>query len=335
MPPRSLTLAIVVGWLAMTGLYVSRDVWPNLRPVEPSLFPIELVDEAGPQNAPTDWSVFKNEEKDYSYAAYIDWRYMPDDDSFESTCQLRLTVETEMPSPEDRPRPFQVKNLSMENSTYRIARGGHMESFRTASDFEIVLPGQDKSIHKVKALIEGKPSRGHCVPRISLGLSRGGQSTPSLSDDSSSQGEAGPLSPRGLILNPLHPCSRIADLREEQRWPMSVFDPLSTAQVLAHLDPNHAVLPANHLSGPSVWVLDARLLPNVEVLSWEKKNCLCRIIECRGDETSPISLTIWVRVQDGSVLQHQARFWGDTWTFVRRPVLFPFRRFRPPKLHIP
>src|SRR5947199_7013820 len=63
MPSRTLTSLIVAGWLASTGWFVARDVWPQLRSGEPPPFTIELADEALRQLVPTRWMVLHNGQK--------------------------------------------------------------------------------------------------------------------------------------------------------------------------------------------------------------------------------------------------------------------------------
>src|SRR5438128_2544272 len=60
MASRTLTFLIVAGWLASTGWFVARDVWPQLRSGEPPPFTIELADEALRQLVPTRWTVRHN-----------------------------------------------------------------------------------------------------------------------------------------------------------------------------------------------------------------------------------------------------------------------------------
>src|SRR5262245_58802762 len=52
MPPRQLTVAIVVGWLASSGWLFHRELWPNLRPGEPPPYTIDLADEAQRHDIP-------------------------------------------------------------------------------------------------------------------------------------------------------------------------------------------------------------------------------------------------------------------------------------------
>jgi len=56
MPPRSITLVIVVFWLAMTAWLLWRDVWPNMAPGEPPPFVITSKDENRSQQTEVIWS---------------------------------------------------------------------------------------------------------------------------------------------------------------------------------------------------------------------------------------------------------------------------------------
>src|SRR5689334_8374085 len=86
MPNRPVTLAIVAFWLVMAGLFGYEQLLPSLAPSEPLMFPVDVVDEAGPQSEVTNWEVTKNGTK--GYRADVDWRYRPEDDAFESECVL-------------------------------------------------------------------------------------------------------------------------------------------------------------------------------------------------------------------------------------------------------
>ena len=227
--PRSLTVAIVVFWLAMTSLFVYHDVWPTLNPLEPILYPIELIDEAGQQGVQTNWSVYRNKLVDgrsYTYTANVEWKYNEPKDYYESNCKLNLSGSFEGSAPKDQIRPFFPVNLDME-SKYHIVRGGQMESFQTDTSFSIL--GQS-----VWTWIEGKPARGQFIPRFMVEPVR--QFAKEKDADPPGpkhEGQATSLSPRGLILNPLHPCNQIFDIREGQQWRMSVVDPLALATMCA------------------------------------------------------------------------------------------------------
>ena len=98
-----------------------------------------------------------------------------------------------------------------------------------------------------------------------------------------------------------------------------------------HFGPDHSQPLTEPMPVPFTYVLEAHVREGVSVLHWPKEESTwedysCRVIECRGGETEPIALTIWIRIGDGAVLQHEARLWDDTWIFVRRPI-----NFRPPK----
>jgi hypothetical protein len=93
MPRRFITLAIVAFWLGMAGLLFYEQLWPRLMPSEPVMFPVDVVDEAGEQNETTNWDVTKNGTT--GYRADIDWRYHPDEDTFESECQLAWRIPDE------------------------------------------------------------------------------------------------------------------------------------------------------------------------------------------------------------------------------------------------
>jgi hypothetical protein len=332
MPPRLVILAVVAFWLAMTGLFVARDVWPSFRPSEPDFFPIDLVDEAGRENEPVAWSVLRNGAD--VYGANLDWRYDREEDAFESACQL-LRREAQEPPPPDGPDwAPRFQNVHME-STLRLHRRGHLVRLGCVTTWEAALPGDDREELEFKTTLEGEPAGGRLAPRLSVGLEglKPGEALPAAFDPDrlSVQARAVPLSSRGLVLNPLHPFRRAPDLRDGQRWPVAFVEPLGLLALLGAVREPAAgpLLRAAGLDPDApAYVLDGRVLPGTEEITWDGQPVACRVVTF-ASETAPVGpVTFWARASDGVVLQHEARLWEDTWTFVRRTANY---RIAPPK----
>src|SRR5262245_31082585 len=63
MPPRPLSLAIVLFWLGTTGYLFWHDLWPQLQPGQPPPFTIDLVEEAQTRRPQILWTVHQNGER--------------------------------------------------------------------------------------------------------------------------------------------------------------------------------------------------------------------------------------------------------------------------------
>ena len=57
MPPRSVTLAIVVFWLATLGWFCQHDLWPRLRRGDRPPYDIDLAGEVTSRGVPRRWVV--------------------------------------------------------------------------------------------------------------------------------------------------------------------------------------------------------------------------------------------------------------------------------------
>src|SRR5579864_2082451 len=87
MPPRLLTLAIIVFWIGTTGWLFYHEVYPRLWPDAPPPFTVELIDEAQ-QNISVRWSLFqKGSLKGYCVTKVA---YHQEDDTFELDGDFRL-----------------------------------------------------------------------------------------------------------------------------------------------------------------------------------------------------------------------------------------------------
>jgi hypothetical protein len=328
MPPRSLTLAIVAFWLAMVGLFVYGDVWPRLRPAEPLLFPVDVIDEAGQHREDTDFDVFKNGAE--GYKAEVLWRYLPDDDSFESECKMGKLVTD---SPED-PRAEgpawvpQVHRLTMTRSTYRLTRNGEMKAIEVSTTYHLVsgADGKKQDI-EVTARVLGEPRGGKFTPHLALTfpeLEHGVQIGPFTLGDFEGDRESVPVLGRGIILNPLHPPRRFVNLVDNQHWQVTVIDPVAVLGLLAPLDAAKGGAFLEPGMAPGASVLEAHVSAGFQTLRWDNQDVPCRVIRCSGD--GPVSpLTFWARQPDGTVLRQEVTVSGDSWTFVRRKLGAPMK----------
>jgi hypothetical protein len=327
MPPRWLTLAIIAFWLVMIALFNVAEVWPRFSPAsEPLMFPVDVIDEAGQAKELANFNVTKNGT--LKYKAEVEWHYHPEDDTFESECQLTARWnDPEAPRDEGPVLLPQVHEVSMVSSFYRLTRGGEMNSIDVHTDYQLVSGEGDRGGIKVQARVQGSPHAGQFVPHVKLsfpGLGEDHKIGPFTPRDFERDADPVPVLPRGTVLNPLHPPRRFPDLASGQRWRLTVIDPLALLGLAAPLD-RGALIQAGIDAGASASVLEARVLPGLDGVDWDAgKGVPCRVIRCEGD--GPVGpLTLWVRDKDGVVMRQDFRLWGDSWSFLRTSAAYKAR----------
>src|SRR5436309_3009266 len=87
MPPRFVTVLVVLFWLGTSAWFFQREVWPSLRSGDPPPFVIDLVDEAHHQQIL--WDVLQGDKKVGKAITHI--AYDQADDSFRLEGQFVLT----------------------------------------------------------------------------------------------------------------------------------------------------------------------------------------------------------------------------------------------------
>jgi hypothetical protein len=323
MPKRSIILAIVAFWLGMAGLFVYQVLWPRLMPSEPAMFPVDIVDEAGAQLETTSWLVTKNGGG--GYRANTDWEYVADTDTFRSHCQLvRGQRLAEAPRAEDGPWLFQLHEVQTDSSYY-LTRAGEMTRIDATTSFTLAFSDHPSDGLKVSARVSGRPRAGRFLPHLEVsfpGPSNAAGHDPARPQDTQRDAALVSVLARGLVLNPLHPPRRLADLRPGQRWLVTLIDPFAPfGLVTSPPDARGRMKNAGATDDSAADILVARVLPDLETLFWEEKNeeVICRVVRCAGDDPFP-ALTLWVRERDGMLFKQEAvTRSGDVWTFLRRP----------------
>ncbi len=330
MPSRLLTLAIVAFWLVMVALFNVTDVWPRLSPAEPLMFPVDVVDEAGQARELVNYDVSKNGTP--NYRAEVEWYYHPEDDSFESECQFEdRWHDPEAPRGQGPAALLQVHQVKM-TSTYRLTRDAEMRRIDVRTNYLLAPGGDDKHAIPVEAHVTGTPQAGQFVPHLELtfpDLRKGEAIGPFIARDFRQDADRVAVSPRGTVLNPLHPPRRFTDLVEGQRWRFTFIDPFAFLGLAAPLDTAHGgVLRAAGIDAAAgASVLEAEVQRGLRTMKkWDGgKDVPCRIIECEGH--GPIGpLTLWVRARDGVVMRQDFRLWGDSWSLLRLSLAHKMRK---------
>jgi hypothetical protein len=315
MPPRWLSLAIVVFWLAATGWLFVRDLWPRLRPGQPPPYEIDLADETQqvehglPQRKPaTFWIVFRNGEEILTAFTSVEHHERPDD-AFTFQADFRPYFRPLEAGP-DGPAPAPaslIKKIERLRSRYRVSRQGELLAFDMTFRVIVGLAGLDTEL---RGQITGTVRDGQLRAHVQASGSLGGRQ---LEHDLAPVA----VSRRGSVLLPLHPLNRIRGLRPGQTWDQPVVDPLGDA--LSASFP----LPTGQTAGDRT--LRATVLPETQPLprtprgahppAWLVKETPpdCLVIEYDDEGRS----RTWVRASDGLVLCQECTVLGDRWVMRR------------------
>jgi hypothetical protein len=270
MPPRWMTWAVIVFWLATTGWMVYRETMPRLKAGEPPPFTIDLTDEVGANTI--SWTVlFQGEKVGLGHSSVIRLR----DRTFQLHSEFRFTDDKKAA----RNRLFSdVIGFNRMASMYRVNSQGELLALRS----EIRVKD---SIVK----IVGKVKDGFLVPRVTvgvLGLLEKDMELPITQNVS--------LAHQGSIINPMHLINKISGLRDGQKWTIRILDAKAMIKPLGPLGGSGAL---------SVPYLEAEV--SSDFLTWQDQEVPCFKIEYRQPGRRVTART-WVRRRDGTVLQQEA-----------------------------
>jgi hypothetical protein len=286
MPPRLLTLAIIVAWLGMSSWLFYQDVWPRLRSGEPPPFRIEFSDEVQTPRPPARWTVSKNGKQ--AYIAKTEMKYDAALDQFEMTSELSPKPGL----PGNRPLTEQLAMTSI----YVISREGELRKFTVKMKLPILF---------------GTEAEMNCEVRDGKLYSR--VSAPLLGP--ATDLEPVPFVAKGSALNPMQPWDRLPNLRPGQRWRLPLYNPvviaLSGNEALTKLSPG--------LKDSGISFLDAEVSQDAQSLAYGDREEACRVIEYKsitGDDTHGRT---WVRISDGLVLKQEMTLRDDDWEMRRDP----------------
>jgi hypothetical protein len=198
MPPRLLSLAVVVAWVGMSSWLLYRDLWPLIRPGEAPPFTIDFADEVLAKRPPIHWTVSKNGKAIYVEKTEI--TYDPQLNQFEMTSELkpRPGLGADVPLAE---------RLTM-RSLYVVSHEGDLRK----TSVTISLPALGE------ATVEGDVRDDRFYSHVSVPLF-------GMKKDL----EPVEVTGRGTALNPLQPWDRLPNLRPGQRWRLPLSEPLMDA----------------------------------------------------------------------------------------------------------
>jgi hypothetical protein len=290
MPPRPITLGILIFWLSSMGWLFWRDFWPALRPGQQPPFIIDLSREAEGKRSATYWYLHRNGQP--AGAAHCTTRYHPE----EQTYELATRIHFENFKFSLLRNDFEVRGM---HNTYHVTPEGELRRIESTLELDLGSePGKGVAdlTMRVQGEVQDRLFRPHWsirAPDLKL---------PFLNQEV----ETEPVEIRSHagMLNPLQPWNRLLNVRTGQTWRMAWFDPLA--------DSLSSMLPGQT---PGVRYLEAGVLETVQDLGWGGKEVSCLVIEYRehADDQDPVART-WVRQADGLVLRQEARRGGDQMT---------------------
>jgi len=336
MPPRFLTLAIIAFWVAMTGWFLSRDLWPRLRPGDLPPFPVSLTDEGASTQASVRWEVSTGDGLAPIYDVSTWVTYHETDDTFELRClvlpkglvpenYLAAQLVSSQGAPLTRLVWFAARKranlaarpgflgrkgigardmapgvLKWMDSTYRVSREGELREVDVRIKIGDWMPdaeGCDIDAHNVVTV---KDRRFFSIWEIKR---KAGDQKFFLEQD------LAPVLPRGCLLNPLQPMKKLTRLREGQRWQTPLDEPWADALVTS------AIIP---VANGQPRILDAEVEAGTQMLKWNGREVPCQVISFRGtDVHDEASARVWARRSDGLVLRQETRLEGRTWLVKR------------------
>lgn len=276
MPSRWTCLAILVFWLTVNGFLFWKEVWPWLLPGQPPPFAIDLVDEVERGNSEIVWVASFNDREDYKATTRV--TYDKTDETFRLTC--RITPRNA------HSRPKSEVLFDRMDSSYHITHDGKL------LDLEMVCKNPTRGGFTFDELrLHGVVQRG--LLRMELNL----KGLPSVVP-STLRASPVPVPKSGSVLLPLHPVNRIRGLRPGQTWTVPLLD-------------SFAALSG---SGSVTRSLHARVTPAQELITYQKRNYGCLIIEYEGED---ISARTVVREMDGLVLRQEYSKGSEQWSLQR------------------
>jgi len=282
MPPRSITLSVLVFWLAMTAWLFWRDLWPSIAPGEPPSFALSRMDDNRFQTVVT-WKAQNIPRRgppvDYTITTIVD--HEAKTDLFTLKARLRP----------DRPAPEQVKVLESVKLTseYRVKRvSGNL--------LEARMLGLEVDVEFLAAWFNPTGDRhGHFTGQVADGVCDLSWKTEGVVEPRHGSESLG-VTYNGVVLLPLHPVERIRGLRPGRHWGCYLIDPLESTALLS--------------SGPKVVSINAKVRARTE--TEQGKECL--VIEYQGGD---VSGTTWVDVKEDLVLRMEVSLGSEHWVITR------------------
>ena len=279
MPPRLITAAIIVGWLATTSVLVYREVAPRFQAGEPPPFTIPLTAEVSGESV--DWHVLQKGEKIGEGRTKI---------SLQPGRTFELSAR------------FAIKKLKIFDDVkiggaYVVTEDGRLLSGSANVKLTYRLEAQ---LVPIEIDFRGEVRDHMFHPKLAVSV--GGLDVTPYSPDPM------PVSESGSVINPMHLVHKISGLRAGQSWVIPLMDPLRAV-------PSELL---GSLPGKPAVVNQVLATVTTDDLPWHGENVACFKIEYAKPNERPSAAT-WVRRLDDAVLQQWAAYEGIEYTLRRVP----------------
>jgi hypothetical protein len=297
MPSRLGVGFILLFWLAATAHVGYREVWPRLFSDGPPPLRIDLADEAA-QALPVHWDVYRGDQRVGKLTTRME--NVPEDDTFRFVnTYTGLT--------------FEFAGVALEvpraETTVRVTRSGELREQRMSGDLTA----------RVRTKL-GAVKLGDATTEVT-GVVRGGELVGRCKITSPVGNIDRPLDPvpvpRGQVLNPMMPVSRLRDVQPGRRWVIREVNPLRDAMNLLSKEVlKSSEVAAGAIPAPTSQELIAEVRSSPEGLERpDKEPVECWVIEYRGEE---VQARTWVSTADGRVLRQEASGFGERLRFERQ-----------------
>lgn len=274
MPPRLVSLAIIVFWMTMTGWLLYREVWPQFRAGEPPPYSIDLTEEVGANMV--SWSIYQKDEPvgvGYSQVARLP------DRTFELRSQFRFNFAAlKLPLIAGLDKKIHLKKIT---GLYHVSEAGQLLGLSSAIFIGDAPSAEGPLSPDLDFEVKGDVKDDVLEPKLYLS----GKEVPQL--------ELGKLQVpvQHSILNPMHLLNRVPGLHAGQHWRVPLLDPLA----------GHLAFMPKSLSMPE---LEASVEP--ANLEWGDGEVACYRISYRKPGEDEVRASTFVRRRDGLVLRQEA-----------------------------
>jgi hypothetical protein len=285
MPPRWVSVVIVIGWIAAAAWLFRIEMWWRLQPGSPPPYTIDLIDEAQTDKPPIRWIVKQGDEEVLTARTTVEHRVRENDFTLRAVYEPRGTRQGQL-----KGVPLRIQHM---DSSYRVTPEGRLLGLDVDIDSEVVLGKVPFQPH-----IWGEVRDGTFTPI--LDLNRAGKKPISL--------PAVAVSSQGSVVMPLHPVNRINGLRPGQSWRVPLFDPIGDS------------LGALMGNDNSTRFLRAKVRPEAETHEWNHHPTRCLVIDYEEEsvhQEDRITAKTWVSEADGRVLRQEWNLTGSTWIMER------------------
>jgi hypothetical protein len=284
MPPRLLTLAIVLFWLCMTGLLFYHEILPRLRTGEAPPFLLDLGAEVGSNQI--EWTVLFNDKRVGSGQSTV--KRLPD-----RTFELKSSFRFDGFKLSKIVKVVEI-DLVRFAGNYTVTEDGALLAMSSSMSAFIYSLDMKLKMDSVELQFDATIDAGQVTPNVLIKSTTFGEFQPAVGKAAFVQ--------RGSVLNPMHPAvNRIPGLSPGRSWRIHLFDPVDMLQgVIGKLVPGFG-------EGSSIPILDATV--KTDTITWGSEETPCFLIEY-AEPGEPVKARTWVRRRDDAVLQQEARHAG-------------------------